>query len=377
MGTSARGRARSPHPLAVRTVVWLYAAALLAPAIAVPAAAQGPPGLAPEYAVGGGAWALVQAAGGNLSGETYFSGGGQLVYDTTLTVWVQGGQIGGPVPISVEQYVASTQTIRVWVPPGAQGSPGYWANETVPVALDPQWSNTTVQVPALEWTSAAVDLPPTPEWQTESLAVSVGGASWQLTHRTPTGAALAGEWTEGNVLAFALLEVLLTAWVVMLVLGAAYVAVRHRIHRAPRSVGDPLWTLAWILVPYVALNVDYVDVSQLLGTFSPYLIPAVAGVALFPWALHLFPDGERCGFVTHGLRNSTTGEHLSFGLNIWRWRDEAEVCPRTLREMWWVLLGAAAMPRLPATPVPVGEKEVPVGPRGIGLHQEPGFRGRS
>ncbi|MDE1822065.1 MAG: hypothetical protein KGI98_14590 [Euryarchaeota archaeon] len=381
MGTHASRRARSPAPLAVRSVTWLLAALVVlpgaaAPALAASAASQGPPGLAPELPIGAGAWGMVQAAGGNLSGEEYFANDSALVYDVSLTIWIQGGTYPSVTLVDVEQYVPGTLTYRTWVPATPQGAPGYWTNESVPYDAESVWVNDTVSVPSLSWISVTVPLPTTPEWSDEYLHVHVGSAVWDLAHRSPTGAALAGDYTEGDVLKFAVLEVVLTIWSLLVVLVTAYLIVRYRVHRAPRSVSDAIWTLACVLLPWGALSYDYVDTSQVLGTFSPYLIPVVFGAALFPWALHFFPDGERCGFIAHGVRNSQTGEHPAFALNVWRWRDEAELCPRTTREMWWVIWGLAHMPRLPSTPVPVSDKQIKVGPRGIAITPEKGLPGR-
>ena len=140
----------------------------------------------------------------------------------------------------------------------------------------------------------------------KDLVVTIGEASWQLTHLTPATSSLSDLLTTGSAYFALAVESLLSVLVVMALLFVAKALVS-------RIRGVPRWPLWWPLLVHRRSDRSafigwYVPVNQLLGVISPLLYPLAIGLAFFPYLPRLWDPSVRSvaiGFEPTGRRVGT------------------------------------------------------------------------
>jgi len=316
-------------------VVLLLVSASLGAAV-IPGTASAQPILAPGKTVAAGAWGYLYGQGSTAFSEQYFSDG-ELVYDTSLQVYLLNGE-PYPIPIEIvtEQFVWGTTTVYENV---TRGNSTVVEPVTVPTRLDVQWSNVSATMLAGTVTSATVPLPTSSSQQ--NLVVTIGEAGWQLTHLTPATSSLSDLLTTGSAYFALAVESLLSVVVVMALLFVAKALVA-------RIRGVPRWPLWWPLLvlgaPTFAFIEWYVPVNQLLGVVSPLLYPLAIGFAFFPYLPRLWDDSVRSvaiGFEPTGIES---GRFPYFAIPVVDEPGGPRLAPETVREAWWALWGKPLTP---------------------------------
>jgi hypothetical protein len=299
--------------------------------LAIPGTASAQPGLAPGKPVAAGAWGYLYGQGSTAFSQQYFSDG-DLVYDTSLQVYLLNGQpYSIPIEITSEQFVWGSETVYENI---TRGNSTVLEPVTVPVRMDVQWANVSVTMLASTLTSAILPLPATSSQK--DLVVTIGEASWQLTHLTPATSSLSDLLTTGSAYFALAIESLLSVLVVVVLLFVAKALVN-------RIRGVPRWPLWWPLLvlgaPTFAFIGWYVRVNQLLGVISPLLYPLAIGLAFFPYLPRLWDQSVRSvaiGFEPTGVES---GRFPYFAMPIVDEPGGPRLAPETVREAWWALWG--------------------------------------
>jgi hypothetical protein len=339
-----------------KTLVALVLALIAVATVAIPGTASAQPGLAPGKPVAAGAWGYLYGQGSTAFSQQYFSDG-DLVYDTSLQVYLLNGE-PYPIPIEItsEQFVWGTQTVYENV---TRGNSTVVEPETVPVRVDVQWSNVSVTILASTLTSVTVTLPATSSQM--DLVLTVGEATWQMTHLTPATSSLSDLLTTGSAYFALAVESLLSVLVVMVLLFVAKALVT-------RIRGVPRWPLWWPLLvlgaPTFAFIEWYVPVNQLLGVISPLVYPVAIGLAFFPYLPRLWDQSVpsvAIGFEPTGVES---GRFPYFAMPIVDESGGPRIAPETIREAWWVLWGKP-LPSIELEWVRIDGQELAIHPFGM------------
>jgi hypothetical protein len=337
-------------------VAALLAGSIVLLASMVPGTAAAQPGLAPGKTVAPGVWGYLYGQGSTAFSQQYFTDG-NLVYDTSLQVFLLNGEpYPVPVEITTEQFVWGSETVEENV---TRGNSTVVEPVTLPVRVDVQWSNLSVTALAGTVTAATVSLPST--GSQKDLVVTIGAASWQLTHLTPATSSLSDLLTTGSAYFALAVESLLSVLVVMALLFVAKALVA-------RIKGVPRWPLWWPLLvigaPTAAFVGWYVPVNQLLGVVSPLLYPLAIGLAFFPYLPRLWDRSVRSvaiGFEPTGIES---GRFPYFAMPVVDEPGGPKLAPETVREAWWVLWGKP-LPGIDLEVVRVNGQELAVHPFGM------------
>ena len=259
-------------------------------------------------------------------------GDGALVYDTQV-----GFEIVNPNPVEAS-FLVVTET---WTPGTQQlvenltGPNGTYRFVTVsvPVRLDPAWSNSTVS--AAPYSSGTVTLPLRFTSQVDPLEVRVGTATWQLQYLTPATSSVAGVYTAGGIWAFSLL---ISAVTLGAILAALYFArgIARRIGRSPPV--PRWWLMGWIGIPIVWFTLGYVSFNQVLGSASPLVLPIPMAVAVLPYLPRLFTQFYDMTEI-EGLEPLTldSASNPKVILPMVRHQGGLRCAPQTWREALWSL----------------------------------------
>jgi len=288
-----------------------------------------------------------------------YLGDGDLVYDTTLQIWIVNAN-SFPVSLSVvtEIYNWGTQTVLI---NETSPSGGYvFVPVQEPVRVNVIWTNATVSALPDEEGGTTIALPFSASEM--SLAVTVGTAGWALHVLTPATSSAAGIATTGGEWIFGTTESGITAAVLL----GALLASRRFAKRVLRTPRVPLWwPVVWIGSPIVAFVIAYVPTNQLLGPVSPFVVPVPIGFAAFPYLPRLWRNYKWSRFQGVEGKNLELASSAEVVLPLTTTSAGIACAPETWREVLYVALFGAPLPPVIGRSVDLLGTKVTVQPRGM------------